>query len=406
MLIKKRYEIKNVFSKVGTTIAIYYWQEGGVKMSTQKNNSLLVSFSVASVWFGAHVGGGFATGSQEVNFFVKFGWMSLFLPIISVIFLGLSYRESLILARNHGTYNYRSWAIKMYEPYDRIFASLFELCYLIIVLLGTGGTIAGSASLMQEWGLPYIAGVIITGAVFYILTIFGAGLIRKISSVLTIVIFVILTTLCITGIIANIDNLKSVVSSHYQPVSIWKSLYMALRYAGFQSVVIAIILSASDSLKTDRDVNWTVIFGVLMNGIMLTLACVMLLSWMPAVENETLPVLYVCKQLNIPWLYNAYSIVLFAAFVTTGISCIFGAVARFENVFSKPSNIKIRRGIISLIAMIVSMGVSLFGLTKIVQVGYGYLGIVGIFAVILPCIIVGRIKNKRFEEEKKKDAVA
>ncbi|WP_036931820.1 YkvI family membrane protein, partial [Proteocatella sphenisci] len=375
-------------------------------MNTQKKNSLVLSFSVASVWFGAHVGGGFATGSQEVNFFVKFGWMSLFLPIIAVIFLGLSYRESLIMARNHETYNYRSWAIKMYEPYDKVFAVLFEMCYLVIVLLGTGGTIAGSAALMQEWGLPYIAGVILTGAIFYILTIFGAGLIRKISSILTIIIFVVLMTLCIVGITANFENLKNIVSTRYQPVSIGKSLYMALKYAGFQSVVIAIILSASDSLKTDRDVNWTIILGVIMNGIMLTLACAMLLSWMPAVENETLPILYICKQLNIAWLYNAYSIVLFAAFVTTGISCIFGAVARFENVFTKPSDIKKRRGIISLIAMIVSMGVSLFGLTKIVQIGYGYLGIVGIFAVILPCIIVGRIKNKRFEIELKKKTVA
>ncbi len=373
-------------------------------MNTQKNNSLVLSFSVASVWFGAHVGGGFATGSQEVSFFVKFGWMSLFLPAIAVIFLGLSYRESLIMARNHETYNYRSWAIKMYEPYDKIFAVLFELCYLVIVLLGTGGTIAGSAALMQEWGLPYIAGVILTGAAFYILTIFGAGLIRKISSILTVVIFVVLTTLCIIGISSNADNLASIVSSHYQPVSIGKSLYMALKYAGFQSVVIAIILSASDSIKTNKEINWTIIFGVLMNGVMLTLACTMLLSWMPAVENETLPVLYICKQLNMPWLYSAYSIVLFAAFVTTGISCIFGAVARFENTFQKPANITTRRGIISLIAMIVSMGVSLFGLTKIVQIGYGYLGVVGIFAVILPCIVVGRIKNQRFEKERKKQA--
>ncbi|MGB5822481.1 MAG: hypothetical protein WBH44_00260 [Proteocatella sp.] len=371
-------------------------------MNTQKKNSLVLPFSVASVWFGAHVGGGFATGSQEVNFFVKFGWMSIFLPAISVIFLGLAYRESLIMARNHETYNYRSWAIKMYEPYDKIFATLFEMCYLVIVLLGTGGTIAGSAALMQEWGMPYVAGVVITGAIFYILTIFGAGLIRKASSFLTVVIFLVLTTLCIIGISANADNLVRIVSSHDQPVSIGKSLYMALKYAGFQSVVIAIILSASDVIKTDKEINLTIIFGVLMNGVMITLACVMLLSWMPGSGEETLPVLYVCKQLNMPWLYNAYSIILFAAFVTTGISCVFGAVARFENTFKKPENITMRRGIISLLAMILSMGVSLFGLTNIVKIGYGYLGVVGIFAVIIPCIVVGKIKNKKFKEEKEK----
>lgn len=370
-------------------------------MNTRKNNSLVVSFSVAAVWFGAHVGGGFATGSQEVNFFVRYGWMTLFLPIISVLFLGLSYRESLIMARNHKTYNYRSWAVKMYEPYDKVFATLFELCYLVIVLLGTGGTIAGSAALMQEWGLPYGAGVILTGAMYYILTIFGASLIRKASSFLTVIIFVVLTILCITGITANFDNLVNIVSTRYQPVPIGKSLYMALKYAGFQSVVIAIILSASDTLKSDRDINWTIIWGVLMNGAMLMMACLMLMAWMPEVQEETLPVLYICKALNKPWLYIAYSVVLFAAFVTTGISCIFGAVARFENTFQTPKEITKRRGIISLLAMILSMGVSLFGLTKIVQIGYGYLGVVGIFAVIIPCIVVGRIKNVKFAKQNK-----
>lgn len=367
-------------------------------MDTRKKNSLVVSFSVAAVWFGAHVGGGFATGSQEVNFFVRYGWMTIFLPIISVLFLGLSYRESLIMAKNHKTYNYRSWAVKMYEPYDKIFATLFEICYLIIVLLGTGGTIAGSAALMQEWGLPYGVGVLLTGGMYYILTIFGASLIRKASSFLTVIIFVVLTILCITGINANFDNLVSIVSTHYQPVPIGKSLYMALKYAGFQSVVIAIILSASETLETTEDVNWTIIWGVLMNGAMLMMACLMLLAWMPDVQEETLPVLYICKSLNKPWLYIAYSVVLFAAFVTTGISCIFGAVARFENTFQTPKDITKRRGMISLLAMILSMGVSLFGLTKIVQVGYGYLGVVGIFAVIIPCIVVGRIKNQKFKK--------
>ncbi|MGL5439031.1 MAG: hypothetical protein ACRDA4_01405 [Filifactoraceae bacterium] len=87
------------------------------------------------------------------------------MPIISMIILGCSYRESLIMAKNHKVYNYRSWAIKMYEPYDKIFANLFEVCYLMIVILATGGTIADSASLMKEWGLPYGLGVILTGVI-------------------------------------------------------------------------------------------------------------------------------------------------------------------------------------------------------------------------------------------------
>ncbi len=45
--------------------------------------------------------------------------------------------------------------------------------------------------------------------------------------------------------------------------------------------------------------------------------------------------------------------------------------------------------------MVLSMAISLFGLTKIVVVGYGYVGIIGIFAVVIPCIVVGRIKKQQ-----------
>lgn len=41
-------------------------------------------FGVASVWFAAHVGEGFATGNQTMNFFVKEGWYTFLIPAIQI----------------------------------------------------------------------------------------------------------------------------------------------------------------------------------------------------------------------------------------------------------------------------------------------------------------------------------
>lgn len=361
---------------------------------------LLTAFEVAAVWFGAHVGGGFATGNQTMNFFVKHGWNSIWLPAVIITIIGLTYRESLILARNYGTYDYKSWSKKMYEPYDKVFSVIFELGYLMIVLLGTGGSIAGSAALLESFGLNYLVGVLITGGVFYILTIYGADLIRKASTIITVLILIFLTIIVIVGISSNSSNLAHLVATKYSPSSIGTTLYSGLRYAGYQSFVVAIVLSASDNLKSDGAINKSVILGIILNGVMITLSCLMLLSWVPGTLKQTLPLLYVCKQLNSKFLLVAYSTVLFLAFVSTGIGCVFGAVARFEKIFKKPENIKTKRGLISLVCMLFSMGISLFGLTKIVVVGYGYVGILGIFVVVIPCIVAGRIKNSRFKKEK------
>ncbi len=264
----------------------------------------------------------------------------------------------------------------------------------MIVLLGTGGSIAGSASLMETYGVNYLVGVLITGGIFYILTIYGSELIRKASTIITVLILIFLTIIVIVGIVNNSGNLSHLVSTKYSPSSFGTVLYSGLRYAGYQAFVVAIVLSASDTLKSDKAINKSILLGIILNGVMITLSCIMLLAWMPGAQKETIPILYICKRLNSGFLLFSYSVVLFLAFVSTGIGCVFGAVARFEHVFKKPENIKKRRGLISFVCMVLSMAISLFGLTKIVVIGYGYVGIIGIFAVVIPCIVVGRIKNK------------
>lgn len=120
-------------------------------------------------------------------------------------------------------------------------------------------------------------------------------------------------------------------------------MYSGLRYAGYQAFVVAIVLSASDTLKSDKAINKSILLGIILNGVMITLSCIMLLAWMPGAQKETIPILYICKRLNSGFLLFSYSVVLFLAFVSTGIGCVFGAVARFEHVFKKPENIKKKR---------------------------------------------------------------
>ena len=46
--------------------------------------TLAAGFSVASVWFGTHVGAGFATGNQVLNYYVQYGWTAVLFPLISM----------------------------------------------------------------------------------------------------------------------------------------------------------------------------------------------------------------------------------------------------------------------------------------------------------------------------------
>lgn len=56
-------------------------------------------FGVVAVWFGAHVGGGFATGNQTRTFFVQYGFTSIFMPFLIVALIGWVFMKDFYLRR-------------------------------------------------------------------------------------------------------------------------------------------------------------------------------------------------------------------------------------------------------------------------------------------------------------------
>jgi uncharacterized membrane protein YkvI len=80
-----------------------------------KRNKIVLpaAVGVAAVWFGSHAGGGFATGRQEVEFFVQFGWHSIWIGMLSMLIMGTAIFFGLELARTHKTHDYKSFFKKL-----------------------------------------------------------------------------------------------------------------------------------------------------------------------------------------------------------------------------------------------------------------------------------------------------
>lgn len=354
-------------------------------------------FGVVAVWFGAHVGGGFATGNQTRTFFVQYGFTSIFMPFLIVALIGWVFYEGLLFAKNTNSYNYHNWIANLYGPLGGFGGYLFDIAYLLLTIVAVGASIAGGASLFENlFELKYIIGVLITGGIFFVLTIFGADLVRKSSAIITILLLVFLTMITFVGISKGSSDLSTIISTKQTTAPMSTILYNSLKYAGFQSLVIAIMLGAGQPLSTDKSVKRFAVLGIIINGIMITLSCLMMLAWLPLIDGETLPILTIIKEFDSEILVWVYSITLFLAFVSTGVGCIFGIVARYENSF-QTFHITKRRMLISLLGMIISMLISLLGLNTLVIKGYGYLGVLSIFFLIIPTIVIGRIKNSKFK---------
>jgi len=125
------------------------------------------------VWFATHFGGGFASGRQLVDFYVKYGWYAVFTPILSVGLIALVLWCAWQFAVRHGVYDYHSWSVRYFEPLgwlEPVFSMLIEAMYLIILLLATGVAFATGGTVLNHIfpDIPYHVGtvglaVLITG---------------------------------------------------------------------------------------------------------------------------------------------------------------------------------------------------------------------------------------------------
>ena len=142
-----------------------------------------------------------------------------------------------------------------------------------------------------------------------------------------------------------------------------------------------------------------------MNSVALVLSVFMLMSWKgyySSVEGgSTIPTLTVCTEMGMKWLTVIYGICLLPCLISTGVTTTFGFVARFENhkVFKKIKSQRVRSAVVSAFIIILSMTISLVGLTNIIKYGYGYCGYLAIAIVVVPFLTVGVYKNRKYIKE-------
>nr|WP_092074453.1 hypothetical protein [Dendrosporobacter quercicolus]NSL49672.1 hypothetical protein [Dendrosporobacter quercicolus DSM 1736]SDM95856.1 Uncharacterized membrane protein YkvI [Dendrosporobacter quercicolus] len=379
-------------------------------MDYQKTGSVGIAFSMAAVWFATHCGGGFATGNQEVNYFVKYGWFAAFLPLIAMILLGWGHRNALVLAKDFQTYNYKSYGDALFHPYEKYFSVVFEFGFIMLIACGVSTSIAGAGALLKSsLGIPYGTGIVLIGMILLILTIFGSKLIIKVLNLKTYFLIVTLFLLCALGLNAGAFNFQQVlVTQETFGKSFGEAVWTMLIYVGFQSFTVLPIISVSHQIKTTKECNMFMLFGMLLNGVFLALICIMLLGFSPEILDQTLPVYFVSSQLGLPWLKILYSIILFVALLGTAVSLVFSTVARFEPVLTGKAmfnSLRTRRIVISFLTLAICTGISIFGLTNIVIKGYGSVGYIGLFFVLLPEIVIGTIKIRKNAKQRREQGL-
>ena len=386
-------------------------------------SSWAAAFTVASVWFGTHVGAGFATGNQVVNYFVQYGWTAAIFPLLAMGILAVVMYIMMKFAKLNGFDNYKDTYRALYpKPWMEIF---FEIFYIIIILAAVASCVDGAGGIVKSLiDLPDIICNLVIIALLILLSIFGVDLIIKASTVLSTAILIVTAILVIMGFVVPIDAVAQELATEnaaYASIpaiadvtsqkgleGVWRGVFV---YAAFQCVSVPAMIAASTEL-THKGVKRASILGWLMNGGALAASGAMLLRWYPvlcAIKSvgvdsvASIAARHIADVMKLPNQSVVYTILLFCAFVSTSVTLVYSMIQRFEgHCFPKAIKSKaVRSVIVGLIVIGLCYAVSLLGLSTIISKIYGYDGYYALIVVVLPAFIWGIPKIKKLSAEKK-----
>ncbi|MBW9157122.1 hypothetical protein G9F71_009515 [Clostridium sp. FP2] len=372
-------------------------------------------FAVAFVWFTTHFGGGFASGAQVVQYFVAYGWYAAFLPIVSQALLAVIFYYAWKFALDKKKYDYKSWTLEFYKPVEKVMSPIFEIIYQLLLITGTAIAFAtGGATITAVFGTSYIINTIVIAVGMLILTIFGAKLVRDAASVMAIAIIVGMLVVYVPNVIAswgditaNIAALKS--GAIVNDASFGSALWKTLMYAGFQAAALGAYLAHSNALKDVNEAKKAAIWGFVLNASILGISTLGIMGfYKDGILKETVPALFVVMHgVGSSWMTPLISILVILGSISTGVNLIFGITSRVVTFLARNDTdaIKIeketkRSALVSLGYVVFTWCVAQFGLIPLIAKGYGTIGYISIFVIILPLLIKGIIGWKPVNKDK------
>jgi uncharacterized membrane protein YkvI len=333
------------------------------------------------------IGGGYGTGREIVEFFTRFGALGglLGLGLAIVCFaalLGVSYE----FARVYQAYDYR-----------RFFRALlgrgwiaFEVLYLAMFSLVLAVIAAAAGRLFEEHlHLPGLAGIGVLLLAVTVLTICGRKWVARILAYKAVVLTAVFLAYFVVVVSRSGQQIMAEVSRG-EVIAGWTM--GALSYVLYSSVVIPAMLFVTPAITSRREaiVSGTISASAgMIPGVLLHLSFTV---GYPEVLRQAIPAYWMIVRLSLPALTVAYIAVLFSCLLDTGLCFIQSVNERMDGwrlEAQKPPISPPTRAGIAILCMVVSGGLSLFGVITLIARGYGTMAWGFLCLYVGPILTVG-----------------
>jgi uncharacterized membrane protein YkvI len=345
---------------------------------------LLAPFTFMSVV----IGGGYATGRELVEFFMRAGPVGgLLAMLVATLVWSVVIAITLELARVARTYDYRSF---FRELVGRGWL-LFELAFVALLLLtlavlgAAAGEIARGLVPMPVW-----VGTLLFLAAVVLIVWRGRGAIEKFLSLWGLTLYVgyfAVLIACLTGLSDRISQALALQDA-VQPG--WFT--SGLTYAGYNVVVVPALLFCARELTSRRH---ALVSGLLCGPIAMIPGLtfyVAMLGRYPEIMQQPVPLQMLLDSINAPIVAIVIQIAVFGTLVQTGIGVLHGfnerlMQQRLERGAKDSQGLRIAVSVaFAVIAVVLATKIGLIGL---IANGYGQMAWVMIAIYVVPLLTLG-----------------
>lgn len=335
------------------------------------------------------IGGGYGTGAEIAQYFGAKGLVGGLLGmIVTLIVWSVLCAVTFEFVRVFRTFEYNTMMGKLLGKAG----ILYEICYIVLLLIVLGVVNATAGSMVADLtGLSSWVGVGILSVGIILLIVKGTEAIEKVLSVWSIVLYIVYALFMIVVFTKFGGN----VSTEFAKGEVGSGWFVSgLQYSFYNLGIVPALLYTMRDAENRSD---AVISG-LVAGVIGVIPAVLLLLVMccdlSAVVSAEVPVTVVFSMLNMRWLYVIFEIVLFGTLIETGTGFIKAVDDRIEKTYEKggkqcPSWM---RPTIAVVAVIVGICISTFGLTGLVAKGYGTICWGFLVIYVIPMLTLGIMK--------------
>ena len=375
----------------------------------KKKSIFAASFiGVASVWLGGHFGPGFATGAFSAQYYERYGWIGLLMPLLAMLLTGSVMFYMVEFARSKGTTNYRSFVQAAFgnETFGKVMVIFYDILFIGTVIGAGGLAVAGEANILGKvYGVSFWGAAIPTILVAALLCLYGYKLVARSSKYMMYAIVVIVLLIFVLSSASGKPDYAAAFKAPpiEQNNTLLNAIWKAILYGCFQSTIAFNVMSVSDLLESRAETKKAVVLGYIVTVILMIAIAATLFGYLPSNPNiinlrETpVPMMPIIMGLGLPWLTIIFVILMTFAVLTSAAGIANAGCVRFSKLFSFIKNIQLRRAVITAILLgIAAFGASL-GMGVLTQKVTGYIGYAGILGLVIPAFTIVRAKLKKGE---------